>query len=184
MNDSYFFTSYKFLGDDVMGSLTYPKFLSSWILGFLPYHAKWDELLSNALCILNLWTSSDVSSAHHHFFACWLMSIRPVLTILCVLLLCLSFFLLRQYSSPPVVSVEFFILSTIKFVKSVEFYKAPYSLTLIRLHGCCSFFSVVRMKKMMRTWDLLDVVGNTHSIIVSAHTTEIMEVKTWMEVAL
>ena len=43
------------------------KCLSSWMLGFLPYHTKWGDVLSNALFILNLWTSADVSAAHQRF---------------------------------------------------------------------------------------------------------------------
>ena len=56
--------------------------------------------------------------------------------------------------------------SIIKFVISVEFSKALSSSTLIFLHGCCQLFNVDRMKRMIRTGDCLDALGNTHSIIV------------------
>ena len=38
------------------------------MLGFLIYYAKWCEVLSNALWILHLYNSSDLSSAQHYFF--------------------------------------------------------------------------------------------------------------------
>ena len=71
-----------------------------------------------------------------------------------------------------------------KFLTSVEFSKVPSSSTLICFHRCYSFFSVVRMKRMMRTGALLDAVGNTHSILVFAQTTVRMEVKPKIEVTL
>ena len=40
------------------------------MLGFLPYHEKLGEVLSNALWSLNLWDSDDVYTAHHHLSAC------------------------------------------------------------------------------------------------------------------
>ena len=101
-----------------------------------------------------------------------------------MLLLCLSFFPLIQDTSPPVVSVDIFNLSTSKFVTSLEFLELLYSSNITRLHGCCSFRIVVRMKRMMHTGDFLGAVGNTHIIIVFAQITLIMEVKPQMEVTL
>ena len=54
------------------------------------------------------------------------------------------------------------------------------------LHVCMvvvnsSFFG---MKRMMHMGDLLDAVGNTHIILVFAHTAVNMEVKPQMEVTL
>ena len=74
--------------------------------------------------------------------------------------------------------------STSKLVKYDDFAKAPYISTIIRLHGCCLFFSVVRMRQMMWTGDSLDAVGNNHIIIVFAQTTVSMEVNPRMEVTL
>ena len=71
-----------------------------------------------------------------------------------------------------------------KFVTSVEFLKAPFSPTLIRLNGCCSLLSVVRMKRIIRTGALLDAVGNTYIILVFAHTTMSMKVNPQTEVTL
>ena len=91
-----------------------------------------------------------------------------------MLLLCLSLFTSIQDASPPVVSMDILNSSVSKFVTSIDFSKAQYSSTLIRLRGCCSFFSVVRMKRMIRTGYLLDAVGNNHRIIFFAHMTVIM----------
>ena len=128
--------SSNFLGYDVMGYISHTDVLSSSMIGFLPYHENIVEVLSNPLWILNLWTSADVSASNHHLFACWLLSRRHAITILCMLLLCLLLFLLRQDESPPLVSMENFNSSTNKFVTSVEFDKAPSSPTLKCLHGC------------------------------------------------
>ena len=136
------------------------------MLGFWPYHANWGEVLSNSVWSLNLWNSAGVSASHHHFFSLWLLSRRPVLNMLCMLLVCISLFPLSQDASSPVVSMDIFNSSTIKLVTSVEFSKALSSSTLIFLHGCCQFFNVDRMKRMIRTGDCLDALGNTHSIIV------------------
>ena len=37
------------LGDDVKGCISHPNVLSSCMLGFLPYHKKWSEVLSNIM---------------------------------------------------------------------------------------------------------------------------------------
>ena len=71
-----------------------------------------------------------------------------------------------------------------KLVTSVEFANAPYSSNLIHLHGCCSFFNVVRVKRMMRTWDFLDSVDNNHIIIVFVEMTVSMELNPRMKVTL
>ena len=68
MNDTSCVISYNILGEEVMGYISHPKVLSSWMLGFLPYHAKWDEVLSNQLQTLHLKTSADFSAAHNNFF--------------------------------------------------------------------------------------------------------------------
>ena len=112
------------------------------------------------------------------------MSRRLALTILCMILLFLSFFLLIQDASPPVFSMDIFNYSIVNFVKSVEFSKAPSSSTLIHFHGCCSFFSVVRMKHIMRTGSILDSVGDTHRILFFAQMAVSMEVNPRMEVTL
>ena len=95
-----------------------------------------------------------------------------------------SFFPLIHDTSPPVVSMDIFNLSTGKLVTTVDFSKSPYSSTLTHLHGFCSLFNVVRMKQMMHTVAHLDEVVNTHSIIVFAQTTVSMEVNPQMEVVL
>ena len=87
-------------------------------------------------------------------------------------------------ASPPVVSMDILSSSISKFVTSVEFSKAIYSSTLISFHGCCSFLSIVKMNWMMQTGDLLDSVGNTHSILVFAQTTVSMGMNTRMETTL
>ena len=110
------------------------------------------------------------------FFVYLLLSSSPDLNIFCMLLFCISLFPLIRDASPPVVSMDILNSSTSKFVTSVEFAKAPSLSTLTRLHGCCSFFGVFRMKSMMLTGDFLDAVGNTHSILVFAQTTVSMEV--------
>ena len=66
--------------------------------------------------------------------------------------------------------------STSKFVTSFEFAKAPSSSTLTYLRGCYSFFSVVKMIRMIRKGYRLDAVGNKHGILVFAQTTVSMEV--------
>ena len=101
-----------------------------------------------------------------------------------MLMLCLSFFPLIQYASPPVVSMDILSPSISKFATYVEFAKAQSSLTLARLHVCCSLFRVVGMKLMVQTGDILDVVWNTHSILVFAQTNVIMEVNPRIEVML
>ena len=124
------------LGDDVMGHISHRNVLSLWMLGFWPYHAKWGEVLSNVLWILHLLTSADVYAVQHHLFACWLMSRRPDLAILCMLLLWLSFFSLIQDASQPVFSMDILNDSTSKLVTSVELTKGPFSSNLISLYGC------------------------------------------------
>ena len=161
-----FFLSSNFLGDDVMGCISHTNVLSSWMLVFLPYHANWGELLSNALCIFHLCTYGYVSDSQHHLFACWLLSRRPAFTILCMTLLCLSLFPLSQDASPPVVSMDIFNSSIVKFVTSIEFSKSQSSSNLIYLHEFCSLFSVFSMNQMMWTRAILDAVGNTHIILV------------------
>ena len=37
------------------------------MLGILTQHAKWGEVLSNALCIFHLYNSAEGYSAQHHF---------------------------------------------------------------------------------------------------------------------
>ena len=113
--------SYLSLGDYVMGYISHPNVIILWMLGFLTYHAKRGEVLSNPLWIMHLWTSSYVSDAHNHFFACWLLSIRLAITILYILLLCILFFPLIQYVSPPVFYMDILNISISKFVISVEF---------------------------------------------------------------
>ena len=152
------------------------------MLGFLTYHAKWGEVSSNPLWIFHLCNYDYVSSAQHHLFACLLLSRMNALTILCTLLLYLSLFPLGQDASPPVFSMDILISSTSKLVKSVEFFKAPYSSTLTRFHGCCSLFNIVIMKWMMWKGAHLDAVGNTHSILIFSQTTVIMEVNSHMGV--
>ena len=99
-------------------------------------------------------------------------------------MLCISLFSLIPDALSPVVSMDIVNSSISKFVTYVEFSKALYSSTLTRFHGCFLFVSVVRMKWMMRTGNLLDAVGNTHSILVFLQNTVSMEVKSRMEVTL
>ena len=134
-----------FLEYKLMGYILHPKVLSSWMLGFWPYHAKWGEVLSNEQWSSHLWTSYDVSAAQNHLFSCWLLSIRSALTMLWMLLLCCSLFTLIYDASPQVVSTEMLNLSTSRLVTYVEFSKEPYSPTLTRFHGRCSLLNVFRM---------------------------------------
>ena len=137
MNDPSCVLLSKFLGDDMMGYISHPNALSSWMLVFLPYHAKWGDMFSREPCILHIWTYADIFAAHHHFFSCWLLSRIYALTIFWMLLLCLLLFPLGQYASPPVVSMFIFNSSTGKFVTSVEFSNAPSSSIITCFHGCC-----------------------------------------------
>ena len=121
MNYPSYVLSSNFLGDDLIGYISHPNVLISWMLGFLPYHSKWGDMLYRALCILHLWISADVSAAQHNLFSCWLLSRRPDFTILWMLLLCLSIFPLSQDASPPVVSTDILNSSISKFLTSVEF---------------------------------------------------------------
>ena len=136
------------------------------MLRFWLYHARWGEVWSNALWILHVCNSTDVSAAHHYLFACPLLSRRPAFTIFCMLPLCLSLFPLIQDASPQVVFMDILNYLTIKLITSVEFSNAPSSSTNIHLHGCCWLFSVVRMKWMIQAGNHLDAVGNTHNILV------------------
>ena len=128
---------YNFLWDEVMGYISQPKVLSSWMLSFWPYNEKRGEVLYNALWSLHLWTSADLSAAHHHLFSCWLLSISPAITMLWKLILCCSLFPLSHYASLAVFSMDILNSSTNRLVKSVKFANAPSSSTLTRFHGCC-----------------------------------------------
>ena len=150
----------------------------------LAYYAKWVEVLSNSLFIFYLWTSAGDSAAHHHLFSFLLLSRRPDLTILCMLLLCLSFLPLIQDAFPPVVSMNIFNSSTSKLVTSVEISRAPSSSYPISFHGCCSFFSFVRIKRMVQKGDILGAVGNIRSIVFFAQRKVSMELNPRMEVLL
>ena len=167
-----------------MGYISNPNVLIDWMIGFLPYHEKWGEVLSNTLWILHICTSVDIYDSQHHLFAFLLLSRGHDINILHMLLLCISSFKFIQYVSLPVVSTDILNSSISKLVTSVEFFKAPSSSTLTRLHGCCSLLSVFRKKRMMRTGACLDTVGNTHIILVFSHMTVSMEVNPWMEVTL
>ena len=68
MNDTSWVLSSNFLVGDVMGYISYPKVLSSCIMVFLPYHAKWGKLLSNKMLSLHIYTADDVSAVQHHVF--------------------------------------------------------------------------------------------------------------------
>ena len=103
---------------------------------------------------------------------------------LLMLMLFIMCFLLSHDASPPVVSMDILNSSTSKLVISVKFSEAPSLSTLTRLCGCFSFFDVVRMKWIMHTDARLGAVGNTHIILVFAHTTVIIEVNSQMGVAL
>ena len=131
-----------------------------------PYHTKWGELLSNGLWILNMYNSADVSAAHQHFCSCWLLSIRTSITMVLMLLLCISFFLLIHDDSPPVFPTKIMKSSTKWLLTSIYFTNAPSSSTLTCFNGCCLFLYVVRIKRMIRTGDRLDAVGKTHIILI------------------
>ena len=137
-------------------------------------------MLSNELCIFHLYTSTGDYDAQHHLFSSWLLLIRPALTMLLMLPLCLSFFQLIHEALPPLVPMVMLKSSNRRLVTSVEFSKAPSSSYLMRLHGCYSLFNDVRNKWMMHTGYLLDSVGNTQSILVFVHNIVSMEVKPWM----
>ena len=89
----------------------------------LSYHSKWGESFSNPLCILHLWNSADVSNSQNHFFACLLLSRIPDLTILCMILLCLLFFTLSHDASPPVVSMDIWIIQQVSWWHLLGFTK-------------------------------------------------------------
>ena len=101
-----------------------------------------------------------------------------------MLLLCLQFFPLIHDELPPVVSVDVLNSSKSKWVTYVDFSKATSSSTLTSLNGCFSLFNAVRMQRMMCIGDCLNVVGNTHTVILFAHTTVSIEVNQRMEVTL
>ena len=165
-----------------MGYISHPKHSSSCMIVFWQYHAKWVDVYSNSLCRFHPWNYADVSTAQHHLFACWLLSKWPALTMLLMLLLCVSLFPLSHDALPPLFSIDLFNLSTIKFVASVEFSKASSSSTITRFHRYCSFFNVFRMKWMIHTGDYLYTVGNTHGILVFLHQIVSMEMNSRMEV--
>ena len=76
----------------------------------------------------------------------------------------------------------------IKFIKkrsvmSVDFYIAPYSLTIMRLHVCRSLLNFVRMKQMILNGDHLEAVMNIQRILILTHTTVSIAVKPQMDVA-
>ena len=142
------------------------------MLVLLPYHSKWGEVLSNALCILHLYNSASFSTGKHLLFPCWLLSWRPTITMLFI-----SFFLLTHDSSPPVFFMAMLNTSRRRLVTYVEFSKAPSLTTITCLHSFFSYFDVVSMKWIVTTWGLLDEVGNPHRIIYFEHTTVWIEVK-------
>ena len=102
MNDPSCVMLSNLLGGDVMGYISHQNVLSSWILGLLSYQAKWGEMLSMALCIIDIWTSVDVSAERNHFFSFWLLSRRADINILWMLLLRISLFPFILDASPPV----------------------------------------------------------------------------------
>ena len=110
------------------------------------------------------------------------MSRRPTLTVFGIILLCLSLFTLSQDAPQTVASMDIFNYSISKFVTCIEFTKAQYSSSIIRLHGCYSFFSFVRMNHTIRKGGILDAAENTHTVIVFLQTTVRMEVNPHMEV--
>ena len=112
------------------------------------------------------------------------MTVRPSLTMLCILMLCLSLFLFSHEVFPPLVSMYILNSSIIMLVTYVEFSKAPHLSTLTHRHGCLPFFNVVRMKQIIMTRDILDAVINTHIILVFAKATVRMELKPQLEVTL
>ena len=148
----------------------------------ITWKARWG--MSRSMCTLHLWTFADFYFAQNHLFLCLLLSRRPAITILWMLLLCLSLFTFIQYASPPVVSLDILNSSTSKFVTYVEFANDLSLLILTRLHGCCLFICVVRIKLMTKIGTLLDVVGKNHIIIVFAQTTFSTEIKLCIEVTL
>ena len=175
--------SYNLLVDDVMGYISHPNVLSSWMLVF--YHTMQSEVrycLKHYL--LFIYGSLLISLLHSIIFLCLLLSRSPSLTIFWMLILCLLFLPLSQDASPPVVSMDILNSSTSKFVTYVEFFNAIYSSNIIRLHGCFLFSSVVRIYWMVRTGALVDAVGNTHSILVFAQTNVSMQLKPRMEMTL
>ena len=121
------------------------------MLGFWPYHAKWCDVLSNALWCFYLWNPSYVSYTQYHLFTCWLISRRTYLNMLWIIMLCISFFPSSRDAPPLVVYMNILNSSTSKLVTSIEFSKARYSSTLTIFHGCCSSLNFVRTKRMMRT---------------------------------
>ena len=78
------------LVDDVMGYISNPNVLSSCMVGFWRYREKRDEVLSNAMWSLHLWTSSNVSGAQCHFLHVYYL--QEGLILLCCVWFCWLFY--------------------------------------------------------------------------------------------
>ena len=158
--------------------MSHPNVISSWILGLFTYHKKGGEVLSNLLCIVHPYNPSDVSAVQHNFFM--LITVNKVW----------SNHVVYDYIVLFIISIELQELSTSNFhgysnfltrrlVTSVEFSKAPSSLTITRLYVWVSFFNNFSMKQIILTGGCLDEVRNIQSILVFAYTIVIMELKPW-----
>ena len=101
-----------------------------------------------------------------------------------MLLLCFTFFLLIYRESTKVISMNILNSSSIRLVTSVEFSKEPSSSTLTCMHGCFSFFNVVRENLIILTGGHIYSVGNIQIIIFFSHTTVITKLKPRMKVIL
>ena len=120
--------SSNFLGYDVMGYISHPNVLSSWMLEF--YYTMKIEVI---YCLIHcgFWT------LHNNIF-CMLITVKKTCsTVLYIILLCISLFTLRQDGPPPVFFIDILNYSTSMLVTYIELFKATSSPTIIRLHGCC-----------------------------------------------
>ena len=97
---------------------------------------------------------------------------------------CHSFYPFIHEESPLVVSMATLNSLTKRLVTSFDFANTPSPSTNTHLHGYFSLLNVGRMKRIILTGDILDVVINTHGILVFAHTTVSMKVRHWIEVIL
>ena len=113
----------------------------------------------------------------HRFFVCWLLSIRPDITMVWMFILYYLFFLLSHDTPWSIASMAMLKSWTIRLVTYVEFDREPYSSTITCFYGCCSFFNVVRTNQMICIEVNFDAVAKDKIIIVFSQNTVKMEVK-------
>ena len=161
--------------------MLHPIFLISRMQLFFQYHKNETMccLMHCGVCIyiLQLMILMNIT-----IFKYSLLSRRPDITMLWMILLCLSFFSLSHVTSPPVVSIDMLKSSTTKLVIPIDSDKATSSSTLMHIHGCFSLFYGIKTKLIIITGDLFYAVWITHIILFFARTTASMELKPHTEV--